>query len=89
MTLLTPPPSAIKANKFMDPNNKFTYYEDIYGRRNEDEDFDRSPDQCEDEIEEATDQNGGSRVQLGFFEKFAEPKKMENVAPWSKSRIHL
>ena len=75
MALPTPPPSVVKVNKFMDPNDKFTYYEDIYGKRSEDEDFDRFPDQCEDEMEEETDQNGRSRVQLGFFKKFAQPKK--------------
>ena len=39
MTYPTPPPTNRKANKFMEPANKLTYYEDLYGQRNEDEEL--------------------------------------------------
>lgn len=70
-----------KQKAFMKPANRFTYYEDLYGERNEDEEFDRFPDACEDEIDTEDERNmserrpayepGGSN---GFFARFATPK---------------
>lgn len=80
MAFPTPPPSAARAKTFMESSKKLEYYEDLYGQRNEDEDFDRFPDQCEDETDgdEEPDVNGRRRVQLGFFKKFAHPKPKES-----------
>jgi len=48
MTLLTPPPTAHKP-KSKKSKTGLWYYEDLYGLRNYDEQFDRHADACEEE----------------------------------------
>lgn len=61
----------------MEPSNKLAYYEDYYGERNVDEEFDRFPDKCEDESSTEDDtypHPKKSDVAVGFFKTFATPK---------------
>lgn len=77
MALPTPPPTDRKVNRFMEPANKLSYYEDLYGERNEDEEFDRHPDDCEDETDSDDNEgkNKNANAQPGFFARFAKPNK--------------
>lgn len=63
MAFPTPPPST----------RRLTYYEDLYGRRNEDEEFDRHPDHCEEETDSEADSSKVEKDHTGFFAKFAAP----------------
>ena len=81
MALPTPPSSAAKSGKFMEPANKLTTYEDFYSQRNEDEDFDRFPDSCEDETD-SDDFDYAERVgvrRADFFARFTYPKGQKAV----------
>ncbi|KAK3725149.1 hypothetical protein LTR37_000660 [Vermiconidia calcicola] len=75
MAIPTPPATGHKANKFMESSGKLSYFEDIYGKPNEDEHFDRFPDECENE----TDSNSSSpsNQMLSFFSKCTEPKRKQ------------
>lgn len=68
MALRTPPPSRQKKT------NRFTYYEDLYGTRNGDEEFDRFPDECEDETDSddnsASSDSAGAGGGGGFFRPY-------------------
>ena len=57
----------------MEPANKLRYYEDLYGERYEEEEFDRHPDVCEDESDSDDDQSKSAGTQPGFFARFADP----------------
>jgi len=69
MGLLTPPQSYRKRG-FMGPRKKL-YYEDLYGRRNYNEEFDRYADNCDNETEsdKETDQVLTSDVPTAGFSK--------------------
>lgn len=73
MAYPTPPPTSKKTNRFMEPTNKLTYYEDVYGNRNEDEDLKGNADACEDDTESEDDggQPKESASNGGFFKKHA------------------
>jgi len=78
MSFFTPPPSARKSIiKSFKPTKRLKYYEDIYGTINEDEEFDRFPDECETESdsdeEEPKREVAGSNA--GFFKKYAGQKR--------------
>jgi hypothetical protein len=59
------PPSTFKKQKttFMEPSaGRGRYYEDQYGELNEDEAFDRFPDDCEDETDSDDEDPEGTPV---------------------------
>ena len=64
----------------MEPSNRLPYYEDFYGEQNEDEAFDRFPDECEEETDSDNDmvddqnQAPASGAYVGFFRPYATPK---------------
>ncbi|KAK3704271.1 hypothetical protein LTR37_013945 [Vermiconidia calcicola] len=76
MAYATPPSTGRKASKFMEPSNRLSYFEDFYGKPNEDEEFDRFPDLCEDE----TDSDGSkpSEQNPSFFSKIMKPKPKQS-----------
>ena len=85
MAYPTPPPTNSNFKKFLEPMNKLTYYEDLYGKRNEDEELDRFPDDCKDEsdCEDGVGRTAKSGIGRGFFSKYIEPrsKKKSTVLP--------
>ena len=65
-----------RSDSFMEPSNQFTYYEDLYGRRNRDEFDEGSVHSCESDnstegIRKTAQKAGPGR----FFRQFAAPKK--------------
>jgi len=66
--------------------NQFPYYEDIYGTRNYDEDFDRHADECEDETDSDHDRRPPAHrdgSEAGFFKKYASEAKKP-----PKAKVH-
>ena len=77
MVFLTPPTSTRKENKntFMKPVKGLTYYEDLYGKLNEDETFDRFPDECEEES--SSSDESVNLTPESFFARLRERKSKE------------
>jgi hypothetical protein len=91
----TPPSTVRKEGKrFMEASNPLPYYEDFHGDVNEDEAFDRFPDQCEEETDsEDEDRNRTSKRPVqnesiarssGFFKRFTNPMR-SNPMPGTQS----
>ena len=67
---------------FTSPLTKPVYYEDLYGERNPDEEFDRLPDLCEEEStsgeeSEKPKQTSPQPLQARFFARFRGPKRKQ------------
>ena len=79
MALLTPPSLTRKTQDVTQQSRKLTYDEDIYRKRNEDEEFDRFPDECDDETDsdEAKQMKMMSGNNAGFFSRFPTPNPNE------------
>jgi hypothetical protein len=78
MVFLTPPPSTRKEQSFMKPTGGLIYYEDLYGQPNEDEAFDRFPDECEEESSSGDEST--NHTPKSFFARFHEPKNKKCAA---------
>lgn len=66
--------------------NKLPYYEDLYGKRNPDEDVEDSPDICEDESESHDLVHGKTEKFVeGFFPEFTKPKTLKRWKNWKES----
>lgn len=66
------------------------YYEDIYGKLNSDEEFDRFPDKCEEESSSEDDQASDNKLQetpRGFFKAFATPKPSDERSRLGSSQL--
>lgn len=78
MVFITPPPSNRKPNMFSKSPNKPVYYEDLYGKLNSDEEFDRFPDDCDEESSSGGDDDKDEKedkANEGFFARFRTPKR--------------
>ena len=90
MAFPSPPQPILKLNMFTAPPGKPVYYEDLYGERNPDEEFDRFPDVCEEESSSSYESDKPKSIppgspqkssrqspQEGFFARFRTPKRKE------------
>ena len=78
MALPTPPtptPSPNKRAGFMEPLSKFIPFEDFYGQQNEDEQFDRFPDECEEEASSDNDHAEKLGTRTSFFAQFVTSER--------------
>lgn len=76
-TKMFPTTKPRRSDSFMEPSNTFTYYEDLYSKRNSDE-FDEGPvHNCESESEERPRKKKPFRKSSPdrFFRQFAKPKQ--------------
>jgi hypothetical protein len=64
---------------FTTPLTTPVYYEDLYGKPNPDEEFDRFPDVCEEESSSSEESNKPKPTspQEGFFTRYRTPKRKE------------
>lgn len=88
MALLTPPPTLRKTSGFFKPYTRQTYYEDVYGTRDPDEELD-VPDLCEsdsdDEDEEAIEEP--PRGLFSFPSTYGNIQSQQH-APTGQGAIH-
>ena len=78
MAFPTPPSSARRKNSSTEAFKKLPYYEDLYGERDADEEFDRFPDECEDETtseDEAKGHFNSGSISSGFFKPVTTPQR--------------
>ena len=64
----------------MEPTSKITPYEDVYGKKNVDEEFDRFPDVCEDETDSEDDDTNGmeDHSNARIFQRFSTPRNQNS-----------
>lgn len=78
MAYQTPPASGRK-NTLLGAANRLPYYEDVRGKLNSDEEFDRFPDECETDSSSRDSERPSERertqTRKGFLKGFATPNR--------------
>ncbi|KAK5168283.1 uncharacterized protein LTR77_006852 [Saxophila tyrrhenica] len=83
MDFPTPPPTSGKQIRFMQGPKHPEYYEDLYGKFNEEETVEGKADRCEsdessdEDVEQPDSPSKKTTVDLGFFKRLAAPKSKE------------
>lgn len=84
------PPSSVRRSTLLTDSRKMPYYEDVYGKHNTDEEFDRFPDVCEEESS-SEDEPAGKMMQpetpRGFFKAFTTPKSSSQPIASDRTRL--
>ena len=89
MAYQTPPASGRK-NTLLGATSRLPYHEDVRVKLNSDEEFDRFPDECEEESSSDDEQASEAErtpIRKGFFKAFATPKSSDSRVKVGSDRL--